>query len=106
MRKAVPFAFLCLCGCSATSQQSQDQLEAKRAILDKIAVPCDLPTSTFQLTSTDELHMQPPVGAKYEAVDCALQKLRKVDARFLRSEKMGFIGNERYLQENTDAQRH
>ena len=106
MRKASAIAFSCLLGCSATSQQPPDQLEAKRAILDKIALSCGLPTSVFRLTSTGELLMQPSVSEKYTAVDCALQRLRKVDSRFSLTEKMGFVGNERYLQENSDAPAH
>jgi hypothetical protein len=42
--------------------------------------------------------MQPPPDSKYESVDCALAKLKKMSAL-----KLGFVGNEYYPPESGTA---
>ncbi|MBO9576219.1 MAG: hypothetical protein J7494_10810 [Sphingobium sp.] len=64
--------------------------------MDAIADECGLPRSTLKLIGKDRLQFQPPENAKYEAVDCALKKLK--EAKFP-GMKMGFVGNERYSNE-------
>ncbi len=87
---ALPGAgFLLSSGCAAAGSFSQSQF-------DQIAVHCGLPRSALTLQGNDELRFQPPQDAEYEAVDCALQKIKEAKLPGL---KMSFVGNERYEPE-------
>jgi hypothetical protein len=78
-----------LAGCGKPAPVSiHDQ---RQASVNAIADACGLPRSALRLVGDDELHMQPPVDAKYESVDCALTQLKKIPAL-----KLGFVGNEYY----------
>lgn len=78
-----------LASCAKTKPLSQAQF-------DGIADGCGLPRSAVVLNGEDEILFQPPQDAKYEAVDCALKKLKEVKFPGM---KLGFIGNERYSNE-------
>jgi 16S rRNA C967 or C1407 C5-methylase (RsmB/RsmF family) len=73
-----------------------DLRESRLATLKSITQRCGLPEDSLQLSGTDDLHVRPPVDAKYESVDCALAELKKANMPL----KMGFVGNEVYANES------
>ncbi|MBA4755615.1 MAG: hypothetical protein EPO45_05720 [Sphingobium sp.] len=86
---------IALAGCASDRKFSQSDF-------DKISDKCGLPRSTLNLRGKDELQLQPPLDAKYEAVDCILKELKKANYPL----KMGFVGNELYKEEASNAQAH
>jgi hypothetical protein len=86
----VAMIFMASAGCSkpAAPVSIHDQRQAE---VDKVADACGLPRSALRLVGDDQLHMQPLPDTKYERVDCALVKLKKMPDL-----KLGFVGNEYY----------
>jgi len=95
MRAAILLSALAVCGCRAQPKMWPDMSNAERlATLDAISNECHLARKTFELDG-DELHFKPDPAEKFEAVDCALGKLRPIGG----FNKMGFVGNEKYVDE-------
>jgi hypothetical protein len=69
--------------------------DQRQAALNHIADSCGVSRNIFDLVGDQELHIQPPVGEKYERVECVLTELNKANLPV----KMGFIGNEYYSNE-------
>jgi hypothetical protein len=78
---------------SATNSVAGARSE-KRAVLDQIASECGLPPSNFTLIDDAELRFQPSPDADYEAVDCALRRVR--ETALFNDVPMGFVGNEAF----------
>jgi hypothetical protein len=58
--------------------------------LDAISARCGTPRKWLRRRD-GELHIRPPVNARYEAVDCVLAELKRRQVP-----PMGFVGNEGY----------
>jgi hypothetical protein len=91
-----------LLGCTASNEPKTSNanwksmsLDQRQATLNAIADECGMARSGMQLRNGDELRFQPDPNSRYESVDCALGKLKGV----LGLEKMGFVGNEAYVEE-------
>jgi hypothetical protein len=82
-------------GC-ARNQPAGNLRETRLATLKAITQRCGLPETSLRLVGTDDLHVRPPVDAKYESVDCALAELKKANMPL----KMGFVGNEAFVNES------
>ena len=83
---------------TACSIHSPERVGQRRAQLDAIADTCGLPRSFFKLRSLDDLRFRPSLDTEYEAVDCALEQLRKADFPM----QMGFVGSEAPAEANAD----
>lgn len=57
--------------------------------INRIAAECRVPRSWMQRRSDGVLRVHVPPNARYQSVDCVLQRTR------LQGPPMGFIGNER-----------
>lgn len=95
------FAFAAIClalpSCAGAKEVAQSDLDA-------ISDSCHLDRSAMQLEEKNTLRFQPPADTKFEALDCALRKLK--EAKFSNM-KMGFVGNERYDPElDNNAQKN
>ncbi len=75
-------------GCAANAGLTQSQF-------DVIADKCGLPRSSMTLHGKDELQLQPPRDAKYEAVECTLTELKAIKLPL----NLGFVGYETYPEE-------
>ena len=69
--------------------------ETRAEAIEAIAARCNLPHGTLTLVGQDELHIQPPIGTKYESMECALKELKRLKFPM----KMGFVGNEAFAPE-------
>jgi hypothetical protein len=65
------------------------------AILHSIADRCHLPRSSLTLND-DGLHFKPDPSTKYDRIDCALKRLKKVDGLPM---KVGFVSSESYVDQ-------
>jgi len=66
----------------------------RQQAVDAIADQCKLPRSVFSLGEGEELHFHPAVDAKFESVNCGLNKLKTLGPAM-----MGIVGNEAYSNE-------
>ncbi len=73
-----------LMGCVSERPITQDDL-------DKISEKCGLQRSALILEPPTQVKFQPDVEVNYKAVDCALNKIRKIPGL-----EFGFVGNEVY----------
>jgi len=88
-------ALIACCACSPAPPKNVSLHDYLNGVLDKIADECGLLRSAFDLRGDDELHFKPDPDARYESVDCGLQKINASKIPF----RLGFVGNEAY-QEN------
>jgi hypothetical protein len=94
-------AFLvCAVSLSASACSAPDAPEQAR--LDRIAEKCGLPKAALK-KQDDAIHFAPPEDANFTAVDCAMTELKGLPGGL---PKMGFVGNERYESEATNAQKN
>ena len=92
----LPILALGLCSACAPQPVAEVSIHDQRQqALNRIADQCRLARATFELIGDDELHVKPEPTARYQSVDCALQKLKESKLPV----KMGFVGNEIYAPE-------
>jgi hypothetical protein len=78
-------------------------MRTREAELTRIADACSLPRASLTLDA-GRVRFQPPLDARYEAVDCALTRLRQ--SGLVRDIPMGFVGNEAPEVKADNAQTH
>jgi hypothetical protein len=88
---------------ASTSCAQGDSTQARAAELTRIADACGLPRASLTLHA-GQVRFQPPLDARYEAVDCALTRLRQ--SGLVRDIPMGFVGNEAPEVKADNAQTH
>jgi hypothetical protein len=79
-----------LSGCSGVIHTA-----TKQERLDELATSCGLPKDTLHLENSGSVLMHLSPDAKFESVDCALQKIKTTEF----ANKLGFVGNEAYRPE-------
>lgn len=98
MKRVAYILVLGLLGCNVTSKLSDNSWSTmspadRAAALDDIARKCRVERSTFKADG-DELHVNSNPSEDYEDLDCAMRRLSDIGVT-----KMGFIGNEAYVEE-------
>lgn len=80
-----------------------DPMRTREAELTRIADACGLPRASLTLDA-GQVRLRPPPDARYEAVDCALIRLRQ--SGLTRDIPIGFVGNEAPEVKADNAQAH
>jgi hypothetical protein len=86
------------CGQKESGVQKDGAASVTQAKLDAMSDACRAPRTWLKHRGGEEVQFQPSPDAKYETVDCVLGKLKES----LLPLKMGFVGNERYGDEQED----
>lgn len=109
MPKRTDISAILLCaaacaGCGGSSLPAPPETQAEReAVLDRIASECSLPRTALTLVGEDQLRFQPAPDARFESVECVLQK---VAATNIHLQTTNVVGNETPAPGANDAQAH
>lgn len=74
------------------------RLTSVQGRLAEIAASCGLPAQALELSGAGVIRFRPVADTNYEAVDCALVRMKQ--AGLSRHRPMGFVGNETYQTGN------
>lgn len=73
-------------------------MQHDQQLLNEMAINCGLPEGTAEILAEGFVRLRVLPDAKFEAVDCLIERLRKSKFRT----KLGFVGNEYYQPPESD----